>query len=108
MLTRMGASWKREVLNLYKVVLGPPGRHGAACSLAPSGTAVAACTDLGMPDGWWSDDTLFVVRPPRPTEFLVYARDNETWANYLINALRMSEEEKLWFDTALLLDCVGG
>ena len=121
MLRRMGTDWKREVLNLYKVCLGPPDRDGEVCSTAHNGTAMAACEELGLSVGWWDDESLFICRPNLGTHFVyardnetwartrfVYARDNETWANYLINALRMSEEEKLWFNTALLLDCVGG
>lgn len=105
-LDRMSTAWKREVLNLYEVVQGPETRPGGRCSLSENGTAWAACYELGMPRLWWESD-LF-ARDTIGSTTCIYAKDTGAWADFLINALRMSEEEVLWFNVAVLLSCVDG
>lgn len=105
-LGRMSTSWKLEVLNLYEVVQGPETRRRGRCSLAETGTAWAVCRELGMPKLWWESD-LFTKEVIGHTTY-IYAKDTGAWADFLINALRMSEEEVLWFNATVLLSCVGG
>lgn len=103
MLERMSTEWKRSVLNLHRIVLGPPGRLGSCCSVAPTGSAIAAIHDLGMPERWWDNERFTISVEGGQTCTYIFAKDAAEWGDFLILTLGMNEEEACWFNTTVLL-----